>query len=94
MDIKRKCQICHTEYPLEEYYFCKGTSGEKTRICKRCNTIVANLSKFKKFIKTDGIDNARDRIENERLMFVAKENILSGDGINNVVRILLERGYK
>lgn len=83
MNIKRKCQICHTEHPLEEYY------TKNVYICRKCNTIIAYISRFKKLIKTKGIDIAKDDIIREKLLLRAKENILYGHGINEVARCLI-----
>ena len=87
MDI-RICQICHTEHPLEEYY------TKDVYICRKCNTIIAYLSRFKKLIKTKGINIAKDIITREHLMLNAKEYILDGYGINAVARTLLKGGYR
>ena len=88
MDIKRKCQICSREHPLEEYY------TKDVYICRKCNTIIAYLSRFKKLIKTKGVDIAKDIITRESLMLAAKENILDGNGINIVAKTLIKWGYK
>ena len=79
----RICQICHTEYPLEEYY------TKDVYICRKCNTTIAYLSKFKKLIKTKGINIAKDIIIRERSRLNAKEDILDGYGINEVARCLI-----
>ena len=84
----RICQICHTEHPLEEYY------TKDVYICRKCNTIIAYLSRFKKLIKTKGINIAKDIITREHLMLNAKEHILDGHGINTVAKALLKEGYR
>lgn len=83
----RSCQICRTDHPLEEYY------TKDVYICKNCNTLVANFSRFKKLIKINGINIVKNIIINERLLLDAKEGILCGSGINNAVRLLIGRGY-
>lgn len=84
----RICQICRTEHPLDEYY------TKDVYICRKCNTIIAYLSRFKKLVKTKGIDIAKNIIINERLLLDAKENIIYDRGINEVARCLIGRGYK
>lgn len=79
----RICQICRTEYPLKMYY------TKDVYICKKCNTIIAYLSRFKKLIKTNGVDIAKDSVTRERLLLKAKENIIYGHGINEVARCLI-----
>lgn len=79
----RKCQICHIEHPLEEYY------TKDVYICRKCNTIIAYLSRFKKLVKANGIDIAKDSITRDKLLLRAKENIIYGHGINEVARCLI-----
>lgn len=84
MDTKRKCQICRTEYPLKMYY------TENVYICRKCNTIIAYLSRFKKLVKTNGIDIAKDDVTRDKLLLRAKENIIYGHGINEVARCFMQ----
>lgn len=79
----RKCQICRMEHPLNEYY------TKNVYICKKCNTIIAYLGRFKKLINTKGINIAKDTITRDKLTLRAKENILYGHGINEVARCLI-----
>lgn len=79
----RKCQICHIEHPLEEYY------TKDVYICRKCNTIIVYLSRFKKLVKANGIDIAKDGIMRDKLLLRAKENIIYGHGINEVARCLI-----
>lgn len=83
MDTKRKCQICRTEHPLENYY------TKDVYICKKCNTIIAYLSRFNKIIKSKGINFAKDDITRDKLLLRAKENIIYGHGINEVARCFI-----
>lgn len=85
MDTNRKCQICRIEYLIKEYY------TKNVYICRKCNTLIANLSRFKKIIKSEGMLYASNLIINERLMLDAKESILGDCSINNAVRILIEK---
>ena len=83
----RICQICQEKKPMDNFY------TMRSYICKDCHTIVTNVTRFKKVIKSKGIDFATDILIRDRLMLETKQEILAGQTINEACRII-KRGYK
>ena len=76
----RICQICQESKTLDNFYTIKSY------ICKECHSFVTNVSRFKKVIKTKGINFATDMLIKDELMCGAKRLVLSGITINESCR--------
>ena len=83
----RICQICQENKLMDNFYTIKSY------ICKDCHATVTNVTRFKKIIKTKGIDFATNILMRDKMMFEVKQAVLSGQAISEACRII-KRRYK